>query len=117
MDNNTAAQLRLKPSGLGRHNVAAVGDVDELLHRNGVECKGYLHLTAVHPLLQLAEASDTTNKVDAFVPAEILDAQHLVQHEVRQHGNIQNTDGVVIVVGTKCSVSFSRFHRSPLSAQ
>lgn len=48
MDCETGTELRLEPCGLRRHDVAAVGNVGELLHRNRIECKRYLHLTAVY---------------------------------------------------------------------
>ena len=37
MDDDARTELGLEPGGFGRHDVARVGDVDELLHRNGVE--------------------------------------------------------------------------------
>ena len=112
MDYNAATQLRLKPSGLGRHNVAAVGDVDKLLHRNRIECKSNLHLATVNPLLQLAQAADTTHEVDAFVPAEVFDAEYLVKYEVRKNGYIQNPNGVAVVVG-----ALFGGHRVPLAIE
>lgn len=48
MDHKAAAQLRLKPSGFGRHDVAAVGDIDNLLHGYGVERQGHFHFAAVY---------------------------------------------------------------------
>ena len=66
VDNNTRAQLRLKPSSLGRHDIAGVGNVDKLLHRYGVQCEGNLHLAAIYALLQLAQTADTTYEVDTL---------------------------------------------------
>ena len=48
VDCETGTELRLEPCGLRRHDVAAVGNVGELLHRNRIESKRYLHLTAVY---------------------------------------------------------------------
>ena len=48
VDCETGTELRLEPCGLRRHDVAAVGDVGELLHRNRIECERYFHLTAVY---------------------------------------------------------------------
>ena len=97
VDNKTRAQFRLKPSGLGRHDVARVGDVDDLLHAHRIEREGDFHLTAVDATFQLAEAADTANEVDALVGAEVFDAKHLVEDEVGEDGDIEHADGVVVV--------------------
>ena len=36
VDGQAAAELGLKPGGLGRHDIAGVGNVDELLHGHRV---------------------------------------------------------------------------------
>ena len=99
MNHQARAQFRLKPSGLGRHDVAGVGDVDDLLHAHRIERESDLHLTAVHTTFQLAEATDTANEVDALVGAEVLDAQNLVEDKVAEDGDVQHADGIVVVVG------------------
>jgi len=48
MDCETGTELRLEPCGLRRHDVAAVGDVGELLHGNRIKRECNLHLTIVH---------------------------------------------------------------------
>ena len=99
MDHEAGAELGLKPGGLWGHDVAGVGNVDNLLHADGVEGEGDLHLTVVNAAFQLAEATDTANKVDALVGAEVFDAKHLVEDEVGEDGDIEHADGVVVVVG------------------
>ena len=37
VDHHAGAEFRFEPRRLRRHDVARVGDVDELLHRDGVE--------------------------------------------------------------------------------
>ena len=74
VNHQARAQFRLKPSGLGRHDVARVGDVDDLLHAHWIEREGHFHLTAIDATLKLAEATDTANEVNALVGAEVLDA-------------------------------------------
>ena len=64
VDGEAGTGFRLEPCGLRRHYVSGVGDVDELLHRDRVKREGDLHLTAVNPAAQLAEASDATNERD-----------------------------------------------------
>ena len=48
VDCKTGTELRLEPCGLRRHDVAAVGDVGELLHGNRIKRESDLHLTIVH---------------------------------------------------------------------
>ena len=99
MDHQTGSEFRLKPCGLGRHDVAGVGDVDDLLHAHGIERESDFHLTAIDATFQLAEAADTANEVDALVGAEVLDAQNLVEDKVAEDGDIQHADGIVVIVG------------------
>ena len=99
VDNKARTQFRLKPSSLGRHDVAGVSDVDDLLHAHWIEREGDLHLTAVDATLQFAEATDTADEVDALVGAEVLDTQNLVEDKVAEDGDIQHADRIVVVVG------------------
>ena len=57
VDREAGAELGLEPCGLGRHDVAGVGDVDELLHRDRVEGEGDLHFAGVHAAGALARAT------------------------------------------------------------
>ena len=93
MDHEAGAQLGLEPGGLRRHDVAGVGNVDDLLHAHGIEGEGDLHLAVVDATFQLAEAADAADEVDALVGTEVLDAEHLVEHEVAEDGDIEHADG------------------------
>ena len=66
MDHQSGAQLRLEPSGLRRHDLPAVGDIHDLLHRDGLECQRCTHLTGIDTALQLFQATKTAYKVDAL---------------------------------------------------
>ena len=99
VDHHARAQLGLEPRRLRRHDVARVGDVDELLHRDGVEREGHGHLAAVDAALQLAQAADASHEVNPLRGAQVLDAQQTVQHQIREHRHVQHADGVVVVVG------------------
>ena len=88
MDYKPAAEFRLKPGGLGRHDFATVGDVHDLLHGNGIEGEGKFHLAAIHALLQFAEAAQAAYEVDALVAAQILDAQEFVEDQARTDVNV-----------------------------
>ena len=82
MNNNARAQLWLEPSGLWWHNIARVGDVDKLAHRNRIESEGSLHLARVNSLLQLAQATNTTYKVDAMRGAQIFDTENFIEYKI-----------------------------------
>ena len=85
----------------GRHDVARIGDVHQLLHGNGIEGQCHFHLTAVHPLLQLFQTTDATYKVDTLVGTEVFDAKHFIQYQIGGDGYIQYTNGVVIIISTR----------------
>lgn len=100
MDYEAGAELGLEPGGLRGHDVACVSNVDDLLHAHGIEGEGDLHLAVVDATFQLAEATDAADEVDALVSSEVLDAEHLVEDKVREDGDVEHADGVVVVVGT-----------------
>ena len=52
MDHQTGAKLRFEPRRLRRHNITRIGDIHQLLHRNGIQSQGNLHLTAIHTAFQ-----------------------------------------------------------------
>ena len=99
VDHEAGAQLRLEPGGLWGHDVAGVGNVDNLLHADGIEGEGDLHLAAVDATFQLAEAADAAHEVDALVGAQVFDAEYLVEDEVAEDGDVEHSDGIVVVVG------------------
>ena len=84
VNSQTAAQLRLEPGSLGRHDIASIGYPDKLLHGNGIQCESCCHLTRVNPLLELAETSDTAYEVNTLRSTEILDVEELVEDKVEQ---------------------------------
>ena len=67
MDDEARTQLGLKPGGLWGHDLAAVGDINDLLHGHGVECESHLHLAAIDTSLEFAQAADAANEVNALV--------------------------------------------------
>ena len=98
MDHEAGAEFGLEPSGLRRHDIAGIGYVHELLHRNGIESQGHGHLARVNATLQLFEAADAAYEVDALVGAEIGDAEDVAQDKVRRDCYIEHTDRVIVVI-------------------
>ena len=74
MNDQPAAQLWLEPGRFRGHDVPAVGNVDQLFHRDRVEgeCNG--HFTAVNPFFQFSQSPDAADEVNALVPPQVLDA-------------------------------------------
>lgn len=98
MDYETRTQFGLEPCCLGRHDVACVGNLHQLVHGDGIEGESHLHLTAVDTAFQLAQAADTADEVDTFVGTQVGDAQDVAQDEVGAYGNVKDTDGVLVIV-------------------
>ena len=67
MDNQSTAQFGLKPRRLGRHDVARISNVHQLLHADRIECESDLHLSAIYTALQLTQATDAAYEVNALV--------------------------------------------------
>ena len=65
VDGETAAELGLEPGGLGGHDIAGVGNADELVHGHGVEGKGHLHLSGIHAAGEFSQAADSAHEIDA----------------------------------------------------
>ena len=99
MDNESGAEFGFKPCGLGRHDVATVGDVHNLLHRHGIESQCHAHLSTIDTTLELAKSTQTANEVDAVAAAKVLDAKQVVEYQTAGDVNVEHSDGVVVVVG------------------
>ena len=112
VNHQSTAQFRLKPCRLRRHDVSTIGDIDDLLHRDRVECERYFHLAAIYATFQLAQTADTTHEIDTFVATQILDAENLVQYQVARDRYVQYTYWVIIVI----TAGFSR-QRVPFATQ
>ena len=97
VDYEAGTELGFEPCGLRRHDVAGVGDVDELVHGDWVEGEGHLHLTAVNTFLELFESTDAPNEVDALVAAEVGDAEDITEDKVAGNGHIEYADRVRVV--------------------
>ena len=101
MNNEARAKFGLEPGGLGWHDVARIGDVHKLIHRNGIEGKGYTHLTAIDTALEFAKTTQTAYEVDALVATKVLDAEDTVENEVGRDADIEHADGIVVVVSAR----------------
>ena len=101
MNHETRAELRLEPSGLGWHDVARIGDVHKLIHRNGIEGKGHTHLAAIDTTLEFTKTTQTAYEVDALVATKVLDAEDTVENKVGRDADIEHADGIVVVVSAR----------------
>ena len=94
-------QLGFEPRRLGWHDVTRIGNVHQLFHADRIESQSHFHFTTVHTLLQFTQTADSAYEVDSFVRTEVLDTEYLVQNEVGGDGDVQHTDGVVVVISTR----------------
>lgn len=69
------AQLGFKPGAFGRHHIAAVGNIEQLLYADRVKAESHFHLPAVHAFFQFAEAADATYEINPFVGTLVFNAQ------------------------------------------
>ena len=100
MDYETRTEFRFEPSSFWRHDVACVGDVDDLLHSYRVKCKSDFHFARVNATFEFAKATDTAYEVDTFVRTEVFEAENFVEDEVRRDSYVENADWVFVVVST-----------------
>src|SRR5690606_2238393 len=68
-------QLRLKPRRLRRHHLPRIRNRHQALDGGRVQRAGHLPLAGVDALLQLSQAADAADEVDALVAAWVIDAQ------------------------------------------
>ena len=99
VDDKSRAQFRFKPCSLRRHDIAGIGNVDDLTHGNWIKSQGHLHLAAVDTLLELAKTTDATNEVDALVGAQVHDAEDVAQDVVGRNLHVEHANRIIIVVG------------------
>ena len=82
VDNQTGSEFGLEPGGFRGHDVAGVGYVHQLLHRNWVKRQGHGHLPGVDAAFEFTESADTAYEVDALVGTEIVDTEDVAQNQV-----------------------------------
>ena len=100
MDHKTRAKFRLEPCGLGRHDVATVGNIHQLLHGYGIESERHGHFARVNSAFQFAEPADSTDEIDALIRTEIGDAEDVAENKVARDCHVQHTYGVIVIVGS-----------------
>ncbi len=81
MYKQSAPQLRLKPSRLGRHEKARIRHSEEFGYVGGVHGEGHLAIQAA-TTLQLGQAADSADAIDAIVGFWILDAKNWIVKQV-----------------------------------
>ena len=101
MNHQSRTQLRLKPSCLGRHDVARIGDVHQLLHGNGIEANA----TFISPLstrfFNSPRPRMPPTKSIRLSERGVFDAEHFIQYQIGGDGYIQHSNGVVIIISTR----------------
>ena len=98
MDEETGTELGLEPCGLRRHDIAGVGNVDQLLHRDRIKGESHLHLSGVHAAGKLPESADSSDEVYPLVCTKVLDSKDGVKDEVRKDRNIQYSYRILVII-------------------
>ena len=98
MNNEAGTELRFKPSSFGRHDVAAVGNVDELAHCYRIKSQSHLHFAAVNPSLEFAETSDSAYEVDSLIAAKVSYSKNIAKDKVRRNSHVKNANRVVVII-------------------
>ena len=101
MNYQSRTQLRFEPSGLGRHDIAGIGNVHQLLHGHRITRQSHFHLTADPPLLHLAQPAEPADNGETLVGTEVFDTEDFIQYQVGRNGNIQHADRVIVVVSAR----------------
>ena len=100
VDDETGTEFRLEPCCLGRHDVAGIGNSDELSHGDGVKSERHCHLAAVHTPLEFLKSADTSDEVDSLVGTEVGDIEDVAEDKVARYGHVEYSDGIAVVVGS-----------------
>lgn len=96
VDEHAGEKLWFEPGAFRRHDLAGVGDGDEIIHagRAHRERNGGAGIDAA---LELGETADAADKVDAFVGPRVADAEDRGQKVVLHYGNVKLGDDVVFI--------------------
>lgn len=98
MNNEAGTQFRFEPSRLGRHDVAGIGNVHQLLHGDRIKGQRDLHLATVDTALQFSQPTDSTYEIDTLIRTEVFYTQDFIQDQVGRDRHIQDADRIVIVI-------------------
>ena len=97
MDEQAAAELRLEPGALWRHDLAGIGDGQEFVGTRRVHREG--HACGAGPTFEFIAAADTTDKLDPGVGARITNPENGSEHSVLQQRHVKAGDWVVAIDG------------------
>src|SRR3989338_10766294 len=71
MDKQAALELRFKPCGFRRHNLAHIGNRHQTLDGCWIESERRLPFAGIHALLQRLQTTNTADEIDALVTTRI----------------------------------------------
>ena len=99
MDEEAGAELGLKPSALGWHDLIGVADRHQLLHRDGEHGESHVVRTAVDQFFQLLRPTDAADEVDPLAGAWVVDAENGIEKAVLKDADVEDIDRAGIGVG------------------
>ncbi len=102
MNHQSRTELRLKPSCLGRHDVARIRRCPSAASWKRNRGPRPLSSHHCHPLLQLSQTTDAAYKVNTLVGTEVFDAEHVIQDQIGGRWLYPRTpNGVVMIRSTR----------------
>lgn len=106
VDEESGAEFGFEPSGLWRHDFAGVGDGDELLDGDGVhgegdaaDVVGVVGDGLVDASFEFVGSADAADEVDAFVGADVADAEDGFEDAFVEEFVVEARDGIGFVDG------------------
>src|SRR6185503_17843292 len=93
MNQQSVAQLRLKPGRLRRHDLAGIRNAQQVFHGCRVEREGYGCFSLIDEPLQFLAATHATNEIYSLVCADVFDTQDRIKHQVLENTHIQRSYG------------------------
>ena len=94
MDEQSAAELRLEPGGLRRHDRPRVRDRHHLADRHGLHRERHGVLAGVDLRRERRVAADAAHERDALIRARIADPENRREKLVLKIGNVERADHI-----------------------
>src|SRR3954470_21933832 len=94
MNQQPISQLRFKPCGLWRHDGTGISHRHQIVQAGRIEREGHSSPAIIHELLQSTGASDSADKLNPRIGADITYTEHRTKHTVLQEIAVERADDV-----------------------
>ena len=97
MHEQSAAQFGFEPGRFWGHDLILIGQFDQLADGRRMECKRHGEFAGIDQFDKLIITAYAADKVDSLVGTRVVDAEQRRQEIVLQNGDIQASDGIVLI--------------------